>query len=68
MVYKKWRNVWQFGGSLLPLTDVEVRLHFGNKNKKTYFYFVFRSICTNFAGDLLVNPSSHPRSRVGADW
>ena len=40
---------WRLGQDCVPLSFGQDRLHLGNKNKKTFFYFVFRSICTTFA-------------------
>ena len=34
-------------------TAVKDRLHLGNKNKNFVFYFVFHSVCTIFAGEII---------------
>ena len=52
-----------FARFALTLTDVEVRLHLGIKNKNFVIYFVLRSVCTNFAG---VNSLSE-RENKGSD-
>jgi hypothetical protein len=43
------------GGSAqlrVPLVETEGTRRFGNKNKNSVFYFVFRSTCSTFAAEL----------------
>jgi hypothetical protein len=50
---KSKRTTWKMTQKYTQGTAVKDRLHLGNKNKNFVFYFVFHSVCTIFAGEII---------------
>ena len=57
VVVSENQNSWLFARLAVTLIVIQVKLRLGNKNKNFVIYFVFRSPCSNFAGDFEKNDS-----------